>query len=298
MSGKRRRRRAARRRNDKERIQINILPKHVMFVLCFLCGVIMFVSYRFPAYMQPVKNVIDMAVFPMQRGINHIGARISDSFKRFEDLEKLRKENEELRSQIEDLTAKSQMTNQDRYELDALRKLYELDGKYTDYPKVAARIIARESNGWYRSFTLDKGSNDGIKKNMNVIAGNGLVGIVSDVRKSTCIVRAIIDDNSSVSGMFSSSGDTCIVTGSMNSLKNDGVIPVSMISLNASVINNEEVVVSHISDRYLPGILIGYVKDVYVDSSNMTKAAVLVPAVDFEHLDEVLVITVLKETEE
>ncbi len=234
----------------------------------------------------------------MQKGINHVGLSISESMQKFEDIDDLRAENAELKARLEELTAKAQITNQDKYELDALRELYQLDKKYTDFPKVAARIIARESNGWYNTFTLDKGSDDGIKVDMNVIAGNGLVGIVTDVRSKTCIVRSIIDDNSNVSAMFSSSGDTCFVSGSMDQIKNEGTIPVSMISMNASVIDSEEVVVSHISDRFLQGILIGYVRDVYVDSSNMTRAAVLVPAVDFEHLDEVLIITVLKNEDE
>ncbi len=289
--------RRKRRGSEKDKVRIAILPKHILFVLCFLCVVIMFVSYKFPNYLSPVKNVVDTVVSPMQKGINQVGCKISGFFSRLNDIEELQAENERLKAEIEDLKSKSSMTNQDKYELDALRKLYELDSKYTDLPKVAARIIARESNGWYNIFTLDKGSNDGIKKDMNVIAGNGLVGIVSDVRNTTCTVRSIIDDNSSVSGMFSSSGDTCVVSGNMNLIKQKGEIPVSMISLNASLINNEEVVVSHISDKYLQGILIGYVKDVYVDSSNMTRAAYLVPAVDFEHLDEVLVITVLKTQE-
>ena len=56
-----------------------------------------------------------------------------------------------------------------------------------------------------------------------------------------------------------------------------------------------EIVTSHISDKYLQGILIGYIQDIKVDSSNMTKTAYLVPAVDFERLDEVLIVTELKE---
>lgn len=289
----RRRRRIRRRRRNDEAFQITILPKHILFVLCFISLVLMFVSYRFPQYMEPVRNVMDVVIAPMQKGINHVGFTISEKVKDFDDMESLREENEMLKQRLEELTEKATLTNQDKYELDALRELYELDKKYTDFPKVAARIIARESNGWYNTFTLDKGSNDGIKEEMNVIAGNGLVGIVTEVRKNTCIVRSIIDDNSKVSGMFSS-GDTCIINGNMNQIKNDGTLPVSMISMNASIVNNEEVVVSHISDKFLQGILIGYVRDIYVDSSSLTRAAFLTPAVDFEHLDEVLVITVLK----
>ena len=76
----------------------------------------------------------------------------------------------------------------------------------------------------------------------------------------------------------------------------DGKIVISMIPLHSNVRENEEVVTSHISDKYQQGILIGYISEIRIDSSNMTKTAYLTPVVDFEHLDEVLIITKLKES--
>ncbi len=286
---------AARRRHNSGENRIVLLPKHILFILCFICFVIMFVSYRFPDAVKPVKNAVDFVLSPMQEGINHVGTGIASKIKKNASYQELLTENAELKAELEFLTEKSRLASQDKYELDALRKLYELDGKYSDLPKIAARIIARESNGWYDIFTIDKGSEDGIKVNMNVIAGNGLVGIITDVRKKTAIVRSIIDDNSNVSAMISSSGDTCMVNGNMSSLRKNGTLDVSMLPKESKAIENEEVVTSHISDRYLSGILIGYIKNIKPDSSNMTKEAVLVPAVDFQKLDEVLIITELKE---
>lgn len=283
-----------RRRNNKK--TISILPKHVFFLLLFLTVAIMFVSYRFPELIQPVRNGLDTIVTPMQKGINSVGRAVSDRFLVFENLKNLQKENEELKAKVETLTQQAQSINLEKYELYALRELYELDQKYTDYPKVAARIIARESNGWYNIFTIDKGSEDGIKTDMNVMAGNGLVGIVTSVRKNSATVRSIIDDSSKVSGMFLKSSDTCIVSGDLHSMMSEGRIKVTMIPVNADINENDEVVTSHISDKFQQGILIGYVTEIQIDSSNMTKTAYLTPVVDFEHLDEVLIITELKDS--
>ena len=184
---------------------------------------------------------------------------------------------------------------QDKYELDGLRRLYELDAKYTDYDKVAARIIASDTNNWFYNFVVDKGSQDGISVGMNVLAGNGLVGIVSETGKNWSRIRSIIDDNCNVSGMSIETQDTCIVSGDLKMMKEQDVIRVEMISLDTKIKENSEIVTSHISDKYLQGILIGYIQDIEVDSSNMTKNATLIPAVDFERLDEVLIITELKE---
>ncbi len=283
-----------RRRNNKK--TITILPKHVFFLLFFLTVAIIFVSYRFPNLMQPVRDSVDTVIIPMQKGINVVGSSLSERLDMFGNLKNLQKENEELKAKVEELTLQMQLINQEKYELNGLRELFALDQKYPDYEKVAARIIARESNGWYNVFTIDKGSEDGIQVDMNVMAGNGLVGIVISVRKNSSTIRAIIDDSSKVSGMFIKSSDTCIVSGDLNSMMSDGRIKVTMIPLNADINESDEVVTSHISDKYQQGILIGYVTDIQVDSSNMTKTAYLTPVVDFEHLDEVLILTELKES--
>jgi len=254
------------------------------------------VSYRFPNLVQPVRDGLDSFVTPMQKGINVVGHSVSERITALKNLKDIQAENQALKAQIEDLTAKTQMITQEKYELDGLRELYQLDVKYPDYHKVAARIIARESNGWYNVFTIDKGQEDGIEVNMNVMAGNGLVGIVTSVRKNSSTVRAIIDDNSKVSGMFLKSSDTCIVSGDLNAMMTEGRIKVTMIPLDADIDESDEIVTSHISDKFQQGILIGYVSDIRVDSGNMTKTAYLTPVVDFEHLDEVLIITEIKES--
>lgn len=285
-----------RRRNRTKKRIITVLPKHILFLLGFLSIMIMFISYRFPNLIAPIRIGIDTVVLPMQKGINYVGKSLFDRVSLFEDMESLQAENQALRDEVERLSYSSQMVTQDKYELDSLRELYELDQRYTDYPKVAARIIARESNGWYNVFTIDKGFEDGIATDMNVIADNGLVGIVTSVRKNSSTVRSIIDDSSKVSGMFLKGSDTCIISGDLSSVMSEGLIKVTMIPLNAEIRDSDEVVTSHISDKYQQGILIGYVKNITIDSSNMTKTAYLTPAVDFEHLTEVLIITELKES--
>lgn len=283
-----------RRRNNKK--TITILPKHVFFLLFFLTVAVIFVSYRFPNLVQPVRNGLDTVIMPMQKGINVVGSSVAERFDMFANLKNLQKENEELKAKVEELTLQTQLINQEKYELNGLRELFALDQKYPDYEKVAARIIARESNGWYNVFTIDKGEEDGIKVDMNVMAGNGLVGIVISVRKNSATVRSIIDDSCKVSGMFLKTSDTCIISGDLNSMMTEGRIKVSMIPLNAQISESDEVVTSHISDKYQQGILIGYVTDIEVDANNMTKTAYLTPVVDFEHLDEVLILTEMKES--
>lgn len=278
--------------NGKKRIQIS--PKTALAILGALCAVLIVLSYIFPEFFAPVKSAVGYVVTPMQKGITLTGGYISDGLELLTEKQKLLEENESLREQLAEVRNENQMLVQEKYELNWYRELYELDSNYEDYEKVAARVISKETNSYYSVFTIDKGRDDGITVDMNVIAGNGLVGLVTETGKNWAKVRSIIDDKSNVSGMMLATGDTCVVSGNLE-LIDYGCIDVSMISPNADIYDNYEVVTSYISDKYLPGILIGYISDIVPDSSGMTLNAHLTPVVDFEHLDAVLIITRVRE---
>ncbi len=278
----------------RRRTKININPKYVLIALVIFCIGLIFFSYRYGEKLSPIKQVVGTVVTPMQVGINSIGTYISDKLDTFKSINELLAENEKLQEQVSVLSYENKLLLQDKYELDGLRELYALDQKYLDYPKVAARVISKDPNNWYNIFTIDKGSRDGLKKDMNVLAGNGLAGIITEVHYNYSVVRSIIDDNSNVSGMFLKTSDTCNVEGDLR-LMDSGKIRVNDINKDAQINEGDEIVTSHISSKFLQGILIGYVSDLELDASNMTKTAYLTPVVDFERLEEVLIITELKE---
>ena len=278
----------------RRRTKFNINPKHVLIALVIFCiGLIIF-SFRYGEKLSPVKDAVGIVVTPMQSGINSVGTFLANRLDSFKSINKLLEENEQLKEQVNVLSYQNKLLLQDKYELDGLRELYELDQKYLDYPKVAARVISKDSNNWYNVFQIDKGSRDGIQVNNNVLAGSGLAGIVTEVHYNYSVVRSIIDDNSSVSGMLLKTSDTCMVKGDLQ-LLDDGKIRVENISKDAVINDGDEIVTSHISPNFLQGILIGYVSDVTLDASTMTKSAYLTPVVDFGRLEEVLIITEIKE---
>lgn len=278
----------------RRRTKFYIKPKHLLIICIILClGLILF-SFRFGDKLSPVKDAVSTVITPMQKGINTVGTYLSNKLDNFKSIGALQEENAKLKEQVDLLSYQNKLLMQDKYELDELRKLYELDQQYIDYPKVAARVISKDTNNWYSVFTIDKGEKDGLKKDMNVIAGNGLVGIITEVHYNYSKVRAIIDDNSSISGEFTKTSDTCFVNGDLQLMDQDK-IRVELINKDAEIADGDEVVTSQISTKFLQGILIGYVSDIQLDSSNMTKTAYLTPAVDFERLEEVLIITELKE---
>ncbi len=275
----------------KRKSKHSIPTKYTLLVLTIICVIVMFVSFTLNLSGGPLNSVAGYIFVPMQKGINQVGTWIVNQADELASLRSVMRKNKELQAQVDELTQELNTIKLEQYELDNLRELMELDQKYPSYDKVAARVIGNDGGNWFSTFLIDKGENDGIEKDMNVIAGSGLVGIVIDTGPNYAKVRSIIDDASNVSGMALSTADRCIVNGNLVSMNESQVIQFSDLKCeDGAVKTGEQVVTSHISDKYLEGILIGYVNTIDRDSNNLTYSGTITPAVDFQHLQEVLVV--------
>ncbi len=274
--------------------QNRIPSKYILLILIIVCGVLLGAE-QFTGGRGPLRLAASYTVIPMQNGISSIGRWMGDLTDNFKTLDELKKENEALQSKLDDMTIDNTRLRQEQYELERLQELYKLDQNYADYEKVGAHVIANNGTNWFNSFTIDKGSADGIKADMNVLAGSGLVGIVTEVGPNYAQVRAVIDDESSISAMVLSTSDLCMVRGDLK-LMSDGRIRFEKLPNNDNKIEvGEQVVTSHISSKFLQGIFIGYISEIEVDSNNLTRSGYITPAVDFNNLQEVLVITSTKQ---
>lgn len=264
--------------------------KYLLFILTILCTAMMLFTFATDFFDKPFNSIVGYVLVPFEKGIGKAGSWFSGRKDELVQIRSLLQENAALKEEVARLTEENTLLQQDKYELNKLRQLFELDEQYEEYHKVGARIISRDSGNWYSAFIIDKGSDDGLKEDMNVIAGGGLVGRISAVGPNWARVTAIISDNANVSGMTLATEDNMIVTGSLKGM-NEGVIYFSKLVDSKGVVQaGDKIVTSDVSDKFLPGILIGYVLTITPDNNNLTKSGTLIPAVDFEHLSEVLVI--------
>ena len=246
----------------------------------------------------PVETVAGYIIVPFQKGIAAAGSWLEGRSENVRRINELNEENKELKQRIDELSIQINDLQRDKYELAELRTLFLLDEQYSDYEKIGARVIGKDTGNWYSEFVIDKGSNDGVEKDMNVMAGSGLVGIVTKVGPNWANVRSIIDDTSNLSGMVMSTSDTLIVSGDLE-LMDEGYIRFSqLMDEEDEVVKGDQVVTSTISDKYLPGISVGYITEIEMDANNLTKSGYITPVVDFKNISTVLVVTELKETYE
>lgn len=272
-----------------------IPSKYIYLFMAFVCLALLVFSVIFSERFSALRAVTGAVVTPMQSGINELGSKIYTDVVDKKEKKALIKENDELKKQLQEAQATIKNYEQDSYELKRVEKLLSLEEEYPDYEMVGARVIATDSTNWFYSFIINKGKDDGIAVGCNVLAENGLAGIVTEVGSKYAKVRSVIDENSHISACVSGTDTLCTVSGDLT-LLNDGYIKVGYINKQDSIEEGAQLVTSHVSDKFLPGLLIGYITDVKVDANNLTQSAKCIPVVNFRNLQEVMVILTRKET--
>ena len=254
----------------------------------------MLFTFVFDIPLRPLNEVVSVTVVPLQKGISIVGEKLYSRKEMVKQMNELVEENNKLMKQVNELTMENDILMQDKIELNSLRTLYQLDETYSDYPKTGARVISGSTGNWFSTFIIDKGSNDGMKVGMNVLAGGGLVGRITEVGANWSRVLSIIDDTSNVSCMVLTTNDHLMVSGSLSTMEN-GYITFNQLSENAKGVEvGDKIVTSNISDVYLPGIQVGLISYMEKDSNHLSVSGYITPSVNFEHISEVLVITKLK----
>lgn len=279
----------------KKKFKFFLSPKTWLTILACVCFVLIGITFFTDKLTRPLQKVTGSIIIPLQKGINGIGSWLTEKKDLFQSVENLQKENDELKTKLSELEEENIKMKLEQVEYNDLKELYKIDNVYSSYEKIGANVIGRNSDSWYDTFIIDKGSADGIEVDMNVIAGNGLVGIVYKVSEKYSHVRSIIDDESKVSSMLMNTSDVCAVSGDLKLIE-DGYLRLSYLDADVKISDGDMIVTSNVSKKFLPGILIGYAKDIETDSNNLTQSGYVIPAVDFKHIQKVLIITQKKIT--
>jgi rod shape-determining protein MreC len=198
----------------------------------------------------------------------------------------LQEENRRLHQQVDQLQQETGQAASTQRELDRLLALYDLQ-QALGLNGVAAVVIAQSVGNFEWTVNVNRGSSEGIRTNMPVVAGEGLVGHVIQVAPHWSKVQLIVDPESAVAGRLVSSGETGLIVG-----QRDRDLTMDLDNPDANVLPEEQVVTSgYQGGLYPPEIVVGFVSHVFRDPARLTKVIAVRPAVDFSSLEFVLVVT-------
>ena len=224
----------------------------------------------------PVRVVGSVVASPVSGISNVVGNLTADS----QTLSDLKAENDDLKAQVARLTEYEDEANT-LTDLLQLRNQYNLDS-------TAARVIARSTDSWSSTITIDKGTTSGIQTGMPVMTSTGVVGQVSECGPTTATVRLITDESSGVSAKVQSSGAQGQLQGSA-----DGTLHLNLIRTDQQVSTGDSVVTSGLGGVYPKGLPVGTVSNVTKSSGSLYYDITVEPLASVGSLEEVLVITSL-----
>lgn len=237
-----------------------------------------------------INNTVGNVMSPIQKLFFNIGSKIEDFVQYIAEIRRLSQENENLRKEIEILREENRKLEPLKDENQRLREMVGLKDQFAQFHFIGAQVIAKDPGNWFNTFTIDKGTDDGLSKNDVAITNQGVVGHIFDIGTNWAKIVSIIDSNGGASGLVMRTRDIAMVKGDVI-LQNEGLCKMTQIPNDADVIINDKIETSGLGGIYPKGLLIGTIIDIKKEAHEISKYAIVKPAVDFKRLEEVLIIT-------
>lgn len=217
-----------------------------------------------------------------------VGQYFSESFSNIFNFRNILKENDILKEEINKLREQNRQLYQMAIENKRLRTLLNYKEGNSQCEYIVANICGKDIGNWFDTFTIDKGTKDGVKVNDAILSGQGLIGRIIEVGDTYSKVISIIDERSSTSIIVNRTRDIGIASGSTESTL------TAIMPLEADIVKGDDIITSSFS-TYEKGLYIGKVKSVSKEEQKLHKVVIIEPAADFLHIEEVFVLKEGKE---
>ncbi len=255
-----------------------------LLVITSIITSILSVDRKAPTF---VESSLGLLIAPIQTFNTGMFSWFSDKKKYFSSIKQISSENDKLKKELLETRAELNRLNLIEDENSQLKALLDIKNQYKNYSAVGARIIGKDPGNWFSTFTIDKGTDSGLDRNMVVMTQDGLVGKITESGYNYSKVKSIINDSDAVSSQTFRGDNIGYVTGDLNE---DGMCKMQYSEDVSDILIGDTIVTSHLSNIFPEGITIGNVQKLTVDKKTGMHYAIIKPAVDFKHLDYVLVI--------
>ena len=234
------------------------------------------------------EGIFNFFVMPIQNGLTSLKNKMAGNSAFFTDINNLKEENTKLKEENAKLQADLREFEMVKSENETLKEYANLKDKYSNLTTIPAYVINKDVSNYSKTIIINVGQKDGVKVNMPVISGNGLVGHIISVTDSNAKVQTIVDTSSNISCCLTTSRDTIVVKGTLEA---ESQLKATFIPTEATIMEGDTVETSGLGGIYPKGILIGTVKKVVNTKNVIDRYALIGTAVNFSKLETVLVIT-------
>ena len=226
---------------------------------------------------------VETAIAPLATGLSRISDAVDRAWNFVAEIGRLRTENARLTGEVARLREENARLREAAQEATRLRGL--LGFKDQPYHTVAARVIGRDPSHWFSTLLVDRGPADGVRRKDPVITSGGLVGYVIETSGSWARVLLIQDPRSAVGVLVGQSRDAGVAEGQGRT-----VLRVKYLSRDATIRPGEEVETAGLGEIYPRGLPVGTVVGVSRTEADLFQEALVRPAADLTHLEEMVIL--------
>ena len=236
------------------------------------------------------QELLATALVPFQQLGRMISVGIEDLRDRTVAIDEVLAENERLKEELNALRQTVVDYDDMKSENEMFREYYRIEDTYSDYDLVSAFVIGRDPMEKYYSFTIDRGSRDGVAVDDVVISPEGAVGRVTSVNYNYAEVLTILDPAVSMGCTVSRTRDIGLAEGE-SLLAQENRMKISYQPRETLVAASDLEVTTGLGGVFPSGLIVGTVEDVIPESSGKSMYAVVRPAADVRDITSVFIIT-------
>ncbi len=262
----------------------------ITVVMLLVIGMMLLSRTMMPdnALLQLPETAVASTMGPVQSFFTGIVESVADYFRQVKLRENLEQAYNELLAENEELYILAAQAQELQDRLAMYEDIDDEMAQNLGLNPIRCQVIGREQGNYFSTFTIDRGSRDGIEPYMAVTISGSLVGFTEEVYETTATVRTIIDSNASISGLIQSSRDQGIVSGTLG-LTGEPLCRMYYLPDDHLPRPGDIVVTSGVGMSFPKGIPIGTVRESTRGMESNKQYIVIEPSADFEHLEYVIV---------
>ena len=265
----------------------NKLAVTIVLLSVAFCGMII---YSLQSDANGISSSVSTVVSPLQKIVYNINSRVKETVDFFLNFSEVKLENEELKKKNTKLANELIEYESLKDEVERLREALNFTESKNNYKYVGVNIIGYSGNSLSDGYIIDKGSNDGIDKNMVVVSSKGLVGKVTKVASNFAIVQSILNENIAVAVMDQQTREATGVLQGLSDKKDNNMTVVYNLPISSDVKEGDIIRTSGLGKIYPKEIPVGTVVSVEEDNVRVMKSAVVEPFVNFNEVEELFVV--------